>query len=455
MSKVEQYVQSRIDALKTDLQVAPTVSKKAVLGGTAFIAGAGSLFAQIGSSPLSAEAAQMPQIKSIERPQAQEGAEVKNEVVGQEQVGVWFHPVTGDQAWPYTFQLRNPGMGRFGQNGKIEEMTIQGNGGTAAVDVRVDPGYTQAIRAQGAKPFVRLHTTPDTTVIVVDIHGQPVRQITADGSGYAGIIGSNDGGTFGIRVITGNEVTAGFGIFSAADLAAPLKTSEADLSQFVPQAAPIVETPVAPQPAAEPVFVTAPAAEPIGEQAPAPEFLPETPVYQFNQAPAETYFLAQSSRGEGWSHGVQFAVPHTPGISYTDKGNVGQMFVLARNGAPTFDLYMKVDPRSINDYKQGAENDPAMWLQTTPNALIQLLDGNRNVLMIRGQDGRDYPAQVQADGAGFAGVVLPDYAAGVNIRVVLTNPELPSDTQIQFGPQRPADQGKASTLVTPNYIPKQ
>lgn len=449
-NKVEQYFQSRLAAIKTDLNAVPAVGKKVVYGGAALVGGLGSLMAQVNSSPLSAEAAQLPRTQGVER--RYQAEDIQNAIVGQAEKGVWFHPVRVDvatgqpEAWEYTYVLRDADLpnASLADTGVMNEINLVGSG-NVGVDFAIDSEFTGELSARGAKPFIRVQAGAGDTVVLMDANNNPINQVAVDGSGYAGIIGNNIDTKAGVRVFRTsgetNPVRVVFGNMSAEDLAKQRTTSEMEIpTQFAPEIV-VAEAPVA-QPQAE-------------EPQAAPEFLQDLPVYAFAQAPAETRFLAQSSRGEGWSHAVDFTVPQTPGIAYGDKDNVGEMYALARNGAPTFDIYMRINPDYINDFKQGQNNRPAIWLKTKPNAIIQLLDANRSVLMIRGQDGKDYPAQALADSAGFGGIVLPDFSAQVNIRVVLPNPEIPSDTQMQFGPEEPQHRGKASTLDTTLFIPRQ
>lgn len=384
---------------------------------------------------------------------------IKNVKINEETPYTWFHPMSANgDVWSYGVVLRDPTLDgvetrTLSDWGNVGEIFLNG-ASTVGLDIKVNPQYIADYKGDGAKAAIWLNAGPGAIIILMDETNDkapiPVTAVTADDKDFAGLIGLT--GQFGLRIIRASgadPIKVAFGNISNEDYADPNKRNHPSVIDIEKYITPAAETPAF----VAPVAPVAPTDQGI------PEFLAESSVSTFQDASSNAYFLAQSNKSEGWSHFVEFKLPEkTPGVFYRDRGNVGEVFVQTRglgaNAVNSFDLDMRTNPIFVEDYRQGVGNRPAMWFKTQPGALIQLLNSNNEVLTFI-SDGKKYPIQSTVDGAGFGGLVLPDYIANVKARIILPHPEVDTDTQIQFGPERPQDKGKASTLDSTAWIPRQ
>lgn len=398
---------------------------------------------------------------------------IKNVKINEEIPFTWFHPMSakGD-VWSYGVVLRDSSL-----YGDQKSLSDQGNVGEIflnsssdlGVDIKTNIQYLNDYKGNGARAAIWLTAGAKDLVILMDETNDqaplPVAAATADEKGFAGFLLPDRNIQIGIRIVRQSgktdPVRLTFGNISNVDFADPQKRnhpSVIDADKFLKESSavstqtPVVQTPVEQQPIAISPEPQASSRETL------PDFLTESSVSTFQDASSNAYFLAQSSKSEGWSHFVEFKLPEkTPGVFYRDRGNVGEVFVQTRglgtNAVNSFDLYMRTNPIFVEDYRQGVGNRPAIWFKTQPGTLIQLLNSNNEVLTFI-SDGKKYPIQSTVDGAGFGGLVLPDYIANVKARIILPHPEVDTDTQIQFGPERPQDKGKASTLDSTAWIPR-
>lgn len=379
--------------------------------------------------------------KTEQAPQPEEDP-IKNTLVNEAIPYAWFHPMSANgDVWSYGVILRDPALEgvetrTLSDRGNVGEIFLSGQA-TAGLDIKIDTTYLADYKGSGARASLWLTTGPSDVVILMDETNDkapaPVAVVTADEKGFAGLIGLT--GQFGLRIIRASgtdPVKAAFGNISNEDYADPNKRNHPSVIDIEKYITPAAEAPTFVVPAA-------PAEEAL------PEFLAEPSVSTFQDAPRNTFFLAKSSKGEGWSHFAQFSLPdQSNGVFYRDRGNVGEMFIqtrgLSANASGNLDLTMSLNPLFANDFKMTGDNNPAdnrpgVWIKTQPNAKIQLLDEPGNVI-----------GEVRADGSGFGGVALPESQRIVRTRIVLPQPGIDTDTQIQFGAERPKDRGKSSTL---------
>lgn len=366
------------------------------------------------------------------------------------------HPTTekedGEEVWSYGFSLRHPDLEGMSVRGTGNVGEILLTGCSTGIDLAATARFLGDYRGSGVRSAAWIQAAAGDVITVLDGENLPYGQTAADENGFAGVLvpSETEDSQFAVRVHRvdpancNKAVKVTLGNLSQEDAAKPgPSVIDAATGQTGPFSSPAPEAiPPTPTPAPTPRVI---------EQA--PPFLAELPVSTFAEAPADTFFLAKSSQGVGWTHTLEFALPNkVPGVFYTDKGNVGEMFVLTRDGATNFDLYFRVNPLFINDLKQGAENRAAIWIKTQPGALIQLLDADRQVVTQRGADGKVTQVEVRADGAGFGGFILPENQAVLGMRVVMANAKINADTQIQLGPEKPVDRGKPSTLDSSPFI---
>lgn len=378
---------------------------------------------------------------------------VKNTKITEATPNIWFHPISKNGAiWSYGVELKNPGLtgATLDDEGVVGEVLLKGSS-DVGLDIRTNfsnPRWLGDYLGQGVRPALWLATSPGDYVYLMEQDNQPIRVVAANERGFAGVIMQNTNSQFGIRVERKSQMTdpvkVRFTNISQDYLNQPLDLSVIDTAdphrtgvKFEAVTPPFVAV-VEPAPTPSPTPPTAPIELPARvDELPARTF-------QEGYTTPNTFFLARNNKGEGWSKSVAFALPErTLGVFYGSTESVGELRVATRNRASNFDVYFKINPVFIEDYRQGSQNRPAVWIETQPNSLIQLLNSDRSVV-----------AAVRSDGAGFGGMVLPDYVSELGVRIVLPHPEVDKDTYFRFGPEKPSDRGKQSTLDSTRFIPR-
>jgi hypothetical protein len=365
---------------------------------------------------------------------AQEEDPVKNTKVIEAKPGTWIHPMTstGD-VWSYGVTLRVPGnlsQESLSDQGNVGEVFINGSnviGSEYGLDIQTNDKYINDYKGNGARAAAWLTTGKGDFIKLVTIDGDKettLATIQASDTGFAGVLLPDYETKFGIRIARVNEtkpVKIAFGPLAQQDM----EKAKAN-SNIVDAAGPEIST--------------------------------TAPVYTIDQAPSGVFFRARSGN-RLWSPAVLpslrktgFASP--PGTpEYTNNGNPGEL-IIKRQQKPVVEFGVKVDPTYYNDYRDGADTQPAIWIHnrylgadSSPTPIrVQLIDDNGQVIT-KDINGKDVKAEVVTDQAGYGGIRLPNVRTTMRIRLVqMEQTTDQTDVEIQIGPEHPADRNKPTTI---------